>query len=983
MYPRPFLFVAVLTLILTACGPAAPAAPPASTTAISPPATPTESPPTFTTILTATNTPTFTPSPTLPPTSQPVQVQLDPPQAEPGQPVTIHVEGLPPAVIAGKDLACVDLKNEEDRSVAGPIDLSPGESGAFVARLTLPDRLEPGAYHLTVFICGTTLETPPAPESTPPLPLLLVSVPYTVTAPTTHFDQVERIPSPDGRWTALVNAMAGSLDLQGPGGETFAVFPGGSTVDIVNWSPDSRSLLVVRTNWQRSSSGPEVEVYGPIEIWQIRLEDDQVGSPRLVFQSPTQRDESGNLIPEQIVWGTWSPDKRYVLFWQGILSGSVQADGLALWTLDSESGEAIPLADNALLNPRYESWAPDGSALAFTAGGYRSAQVNKWLNLFDTASGQVTTVVSQTEQIPGIVAWSPRGDLIAYAAVPAGETGRDLSDWMSFENPAIAGRRVYLLNPAGGRHWRLNDADAFQDAPTWSEDGETLYYVQREEDTMALMATDPASGQAQAVEGSRRPAPGAVGYYGQSNWDDLLAYRPDAPRAEVPPLVETYTDPTHGYTLHYPAGWHMGQGWQSLYGWHEMPTLSSYPPDGPAPDLGLFSGQALIAIQAIAVSQGDIGALLKKALASPGPDQIQTLVAFDQRELTIAGQPAIRLETMGDFGTINHVLLVLDETQGYILRGRGDGRVFDAVAGSLQFKQGAAATATGRVILGYADHSPVSDLPLWIGKESLGEPVTRTDATGAFTLLNLTAGLVDVTNSHLAFQVPVSSAEAKINLGLLKYPLIHPPVYYYWTAVPLPDLAPLLDNGEAVTLSVCLKEPDWERPSEQIQRETIWSKRPFSDRSEAWLQGWFDQPAVIYDSQDQFTQSFPSEPDLNSLLADWRYLLGLWTGEDIVARSACPYDGPSLEDLLAGRQVEVWLLGYRVTGVQRLDKEAIEYDKSALCDPADRACVERPGYHFAVHVIPAAGYQIIRFAGVEDVMAVHLVENGQELLEFP
>jgi Tol biopolymer transport system component len=100
---------------------------------------------------------------------------------------------------------------------------------------------------------------------------------------------------------------------------------------------------------------------------------------------------------------------------------------------------------------------------------------------------------------------------------------------MSFENSAIAGRRVYLLDPTTGQHWRLNDTDAFQDAPTWSDDGSILYYVQRQGDTMALMAADLATGQAQVIEGSRRPAPGAVGYYGQSDWDDLLAHRPEAP----------------------------------------------------------------------------------------------------------------------------------------------------------------------------------------------------------------------------------------------------------------------------------------------------------------------------------------------------------------------------------------------------------------------------------------------------------------------
>jgi hypothetical protein len=554
-------------------------------------------------------------------------------------------------------------------------------------------------YHLAVFICGTTLETPPESESTPlprpPLPLPLVSVPYTVTTRTAQFDQVERIPSPDGQWTALLNSATGSLAIETAAGEVVETFPAGSQVRRPTWSPDSRHLLVVRTYFQDMAGEPA-------EIWQISVAEGQVGQPQRLFTGPRDPAENFSMPASWIDLGHWSPAGQRITFWMGENSASMAADGFPLWVLHlgEESGEAVPLADAALLNPRYQSWAPDGSALAFTAGGYRSAQINKWLNLFDTASGQITTVVSQTEQIPGIVAWSPRGDpsagsgqaLIAYAAVPAGETGRDLADWMSFENAAIAGRRVYLLDPATGQHWRLNDVDAFQDAPTWSKDGETVYYVQREEDTMALMAADPATGQAQVIEGSRRPAPGAVGYYGQSKWDDLLAYRPDAPRAEVSPLVETYTDPTHGYTLGYPTGWHLSQGWQSLYGWHEMPTLSSYPPDGPAPDLGPFSGQALIAIQAIAVPQGDIGALLKKALASPGPDQIQTLVPFDQREMTMAGQPAIRLETMGEFGSVNHVLLVLDGTWGYILRGRGDRRVFDTVAGSLQFKQESGAT---------------------------------------------------------------------------------------------------------------------------------------------------------------------------------------------------------------------------------------------------------------------------------------------------
>jgi hypothetical protein len=62
----------------------------------------------------------------------------------------------------------------------------------------------------------------------------------------------------------------------------------------------------------------------------------------------------------------------------GPLSGSIEADGLPLYIFDTRAQQATLLADTALLNPRYHSWSPDGSTLAYIAGGYRSAQVNKW-----------------------------------------------------------------------------------------------------------------------------------------------------------------------------------------------------------------------------------------------------------------------------------------------------------------------------------------------------------------------------------------------------------------------------------------------------------------------------------------------------------------------------------------------------------------------------------------------------------------------------
>ncbi|MEW5960817.1 MAG: hypothetical protein AB1801_24090, partial [Chloroflexota bacterium] len=497
--------------------------------------------------------------------------------------------------------------------------------------------------------------------------------------------------------------------------------------------------------------------------------------------------------------------------------------------------------NTALVNLRYQSWSPDGSKLAITAGGYRSAQVNKWLNLFDVATGQVTTVISQSEQIPGAVAWSPRGDLIAYAAVPAGQTGPEWADWMTFDNPAIAGRRLYLLDPVTGHYRRLNKVEAYQDAPVWSNDGRRLYYVQRNGEALDLMVAEPASDQARPVPGARQPLDlkdpmrPNVGYYGQFGREELLEQIPEPPRG---------------------------------------------------------------------------------------------------------------------------------------------------------------ATATGRVIAGYGQHGPVSDLPLWVGNEPDEEIKRRTAADGAFTLTGLQSGLIRVRNSHLDFEVPVTAMTATIELGLLKYPLIHPPNYYYWTATLLPERSSLLDQGEVIDFDICHTEPAWQRPARQVQQATVWSKRPFRERSPVWLDWWFSRPAILYNSEDQFEQSYPDGPNLDNLTSDWRYLLGLWPDNNLkfvtndaglrTPQTACPYHSQDLEALLNRRQLEVWLLGYRAVEVRRLDKAALDYDETELCNPQEQSCTERPGHHFAVRVAPAPGYQIIRFAGVDDVLAIHLVdENGRELLDLP
>jgi hypothetical protein len=113
------------------------------------------------------------------------------------------------------------------------------------------------------------------------------------------------------------------------------------------------------------------------------------------------------------------------------------------------------------------------------------------------------------------------------------------------------------------------------------------------------------------------------------------------------------------------------------------------------------------------------------------------------------------------------------------------------------------ATLTGRVITGYGDHLPVDVLPLRVRRESQEGRDTHTDANGYFTLTDLPAGRVDIDDGHLSIWVTIDSPTQCIDLGKVKYPMVHPPPYYYWQAAPLADPGQLLRDGKAVAFEVC------------------------------------------------------------------------------------------------------------------------------------------------------------------------------------
>ncbi len=359
--------------------------------------------------------------------------------------------------------------------------------------------------------CGLTVSTQEATAAST----------LAATQPPASATDTQVFPSPDGRWSAILDTQTGSLDLQNThsvqgAGQSLSV--GRSAVTSVIWSPDSRHLAFASLS-QPAALEPAEPANGA-EIWQVVIQGEQAGQAQLLYRPTGAVGQAG--LPEQITLGKWSPDDRRLSFWVGPLSGSLLADGLPLWSLEVASGGATPVADTSLVNPAYQSWSPDGGALAFTNGGYRSAQVDKWLSLFQAATGKTTTLAPQEKLVPGAVAWSPQGGPIAFAAVEASKTGPDWADWMGWDNPAIQARRIYLIDPHSGEYHRLNATEAYQDAPAWSADGKTLYFVQMEGSQASVMSADPASGAAQALPGCQAPLPSAAGYYGQVDWSSLL-----------------------------------------------------------------------------------------------------------------------------------------------------------------------------------------------------------------------------------------------------------------------------------------------------------------------------------------------------------------------------------------------------------------------------------------------------------------------------
>jgi len=225
-----------------------------------------------------------------------------------------------------------------------------------------------------------------------------------------------------------------------------------------------------------------------------------------------------------IYLGTWAPDSQHLTFWQGMFSGSLMADGYPLFIMDVQTGKVVELSKAAVINKSYQAWSRNGNLIAFSDGGGRSAQINKWLSIYSVESGQVKSIIPNKALVTGSLDWSPQGTFIAVAAVESNQTHSGYAGSMDWENPGIAARRIYVVNPVTGDYQPLDpQALSYQDAPRFSPDGSQLYFVQQDGNQARIMVLDINTTVLNEVEGCETSMPASAGYYGQVDWSELYA----------------------------------------------------------------------------------------------------------------------------------------------------------------------------------------------------------------------------------------------------------------------------------------------------------------------------------------------------------------------------------------------------------------------------------------------------------------------------
>lgn len=267
--------------------------------------------------------------------------------------------------------------------------------------------------------------------------------------PFTHGDQSDRSPrfSPDGGEIAFLSNRGDEKQAQIylmpiDGGEARRLTDLKGTIDTFEWSPDGTRLLL-----QFRAKDPE----------EIEREKDE------------QKKELGVVC-------------RHItrVFFKEDGTGFLPKERHHLWIVDVASGGARQITQGDLYDERQPAWSPDGTKIVFCSNRSEDPDLDPDaddLYLISAEGGEIEKIDTPVGP-KGQPNFSPNGDWIAYyGSEGKGKGWQQTRVWIVPTSGGGAAQNLSAEYDFNASPWTINDMGSLpQVPPTWSKDGERIYF---------------------------------------------------------------------------------------------------------------------------------------------------------------------------------------------------------------------------------------------------------------------------------------------------------------------------------------------------------------------------------------------------------------------------------------------------------------------------------------------------------------------------
>jgi Tol biopolymer transport system component len=338
-------------------------------------------------------------------------------------------------------------------------------------------------------------------------------------------------------WSPVVDALAyaegGGISLVIPQLPEPVVWVGPDAIETpvdanasigkIAWSPDGEKVAFT---WS-AQSPDEGEIQDG--LWVV---DRAEGTPVQVLE--------GNL-PEQgqILLHGWSGDGQHLIYWQAaILSASILADGVPLYSVPVEGGTPQLLAEPILVHEDAVESQPNGlPQVTVVVGSGRQMWHEKRLQTVVVGGTQKWELTPFDQAVTSPV-WSPDGSTIAYIGMPDVEG----VDGGPEAKAALNQRQLWIVEGGNIPEPRpvTGDMKYREEAPYWI-DNEILLIARLDPIGRAsLWLVSKTGEEQQLLVPELTPVPEWFGFYGYIDWSRLFAvWRPV--QTETPTVVAAMT----------------------------------------------------------------------------------------------------------------------------------------------------------------------------------------------------------------------------------------------------------------------------------------------------------------------------------------------------------------------------------------------------------------------------------------------------------